>query len=143
MKQWMLLTIPLLILSACGGAAAPEPNTLEIVSQPPSLAVATNTPLPEPSPTDRPTPLPPPPTATQVVVVAPTDPPAEVIVVAPTEEIAVPEPPPPPTKTPLPEPTATPEVVDWLNSVGRTADNLMYVGNPDAPVSVIDFSDFM
>jgi hypothetical protein len=33
--------------------------------------------------------------------------------------------------------------VDWLNNVGRTADNLMYLGNPNAPVTVIDYSDFL
>jgi hypothetical protein len=48
------------------------------------------------------------------------------------------------TETPLPEPTATftPEP-DWLNHFGRTADNLMYLGNPAAPVTLIDFSDFL
>jgi hypothetical protein len=46
------------------------------------------------------------------------------------------------TETPLPPPTATP-IQDWLTHSGRTADNLMYLGNPDAPVTLIDFSDFM
>ncbi|HXV43490.1 MAG TPA: hypothetical protein VEC96_10555 [Anaerolineae bacterium] len=50
---------------------------------------------------------------------------------------------PTPTRTPSPEPTPTPTPVDWLNNVGRTADNLMYLGNPNAPVTVIDYSDFL
>lgn len=50
----------------------------------------------------------------------------------------------PPTDTPTPEPSATPTPEpDWLNTFGRTEDNLMYLGNPDAPVTLIDFSDFM
>ena len=51
-----------------------------------------------------------------------------------------------PTATPLPEPTATPTPTpepDWLATFGRTGDGLMYLGNPDAPVTVIDYSDFL
>jgi hypothetical protein len=50
---------------------------------------------------------------------------------------------PSPTKTLPPEPTATPTPRDWLQHVGRTEDNLIYLGNPDAPVTMIDYSDFM
>lgn len=46
------------------------------------------------------------------------------------------------TSTPAPTPTPTPEP-DWLNSVGRTDQQVMSVGNPAAPVRLIDFSDFM
>jgi hypothetical protein len=54
-------------------------------------------------------------------------------------------PPPKPTftKTPSPEPTATPTPADWLKNVGRTEDNLIYLGNPEAPVTLIDYSDFL
>jgi hypothetical protein len=35
------------------------------------------------------------------------------------------------------------ESVDWLTVEGKTADNLPYRGNPDAPVTLIDYSDFL
>jgi hypothetical protein len=35
------------------------------------------------------------------------------------------------------------EGVDWLTVEGKTADNLAYLGNPDAPVTIIDYSDFL
>jgi hypothetical protein len=37
----------------------------------------------------------------------------------------------------------TAEVADWLTIEGKTADNLAYLGNPDAPVTIIDYSDFL
>jgi hypothetical protein len=46
----------------------------------------------------------------------------------------------PPTATPIP-PSPTP--VDWLAQGGRTTDNLIYRGNPKAPVTMIDYSDFL
>jgi hypothetical protein len=36
-----------------------------------------------------------------------------------------------------------PAVSDWLTVEGKTADNLAYLGNPDAPVTMIDYSDFL
>ncbi|MCK6628721.1 MAG: DsbA family protein [Anaerolineae bacterium] len=39
--------------------------------------------------------------------------------------------------------TPPPEAVDWLTVEGKTADNLFYLGNPDAPVTIIDYSDFL
>lgn len=59
--------------------------------------------------------------------------------IAPTTDI----PQPTPTKTPRPQPTATPTPVDWLKNVGRTGNNLIYLGHPNAPVTLIDYSDFM
>lgn len=47
-----------------------------------------------------------------------------------------------PTETALPAPTFTPEP-DWLAFSGRTEDGLMFLGNPEAPIKMIDFSDFM
>ncbi|MCQ3974253.1 MAG: hypothetical protein DPW09_12470 [Anaerolineae bacterium] len=35
------------------------------------------------------------------------------------------------------------EAVDWLTVEGKTADNLPYLGNPEAPVTLIDYSDFL
>jgi hypothetical protein len=45
-----------------------------------------------------------------------------------------------------PEPTeeiAATEPVNWLVNEGKTADGLTFLGNPDAPVTMIDYSDFM
>jgi hypothetical protein len=39
--------------------------------------------------------------------------------------------------------TAPLEAVDWLTVEGKTADNLFYLGNPEAPVTLIDYSDFL
>jgi hypothetical protein len=47
-----------------------------------------------------------------------------------------------PTETALPSPTFTAEP-DWLAYSGRTEDGLMFLGNPEAPIKMIDFSDFM
>ena len=47
-----------------------------------------------------------------------------------------------PTETALPSPIFTTEP-DWLAYSGRTKDGLMFLGNPEAPVKMIDFSDFM
>ena len=47
-----------------------------------------------------------------------------------------------PTATPLPLPTPTPDI-DWATVTGRTTEGLNYRGNPQAPVIMIDFSDFM
>jgi hypothetical protein len=45
-----------------------------------------------------------------------------------------------PTVTLTPTPTPEP---DWSTVSGRTAEGLNYLGNPQAPVTMIDFSDFM
>jgi hypothetical protein len=42
-----------------------------------------------------------------------------------------------------PEVVPAAESVDWLTVEGKTADNLPYRGNPDAPVTLIDYSDFL
>jgi protein-disulfide isomerase len=128
MNKWIISisALLLLLLPACSGIAesasvpSPEPApTTEIV-------FVTASPTPPPTHTPLPTP-----TSTQVVAALATDTPT-------------PEPSLVPTNTPLPEPPAipTPEP-DWLNTVGRTEDDLVYLGNPDAPVTLIDYSDFM
>lgn len=65
---------------------------------------------------------------------------AQAIIAPPTK---TPRPSATPTSTPSPEPSATPTPVDWLKTVGRTGDQLITLGNPDAPVTMIDYSDFM
>ena len=46
------------------------------------------------------------------------------------------------------ETAETPEVAsqtetDWLTVEGKTEDNLTFLGNPEAPVTLIDHSDFL
>jgi hypothetical protein len=128
-KRYRLLaTILTLFIPACGGVLpgivsepSPQPTVSQIVFVTRSPATATETPLP--------------PTSTATLVMA------EQATATP-----VPQPTVTPTETPLPEPTATatptPEP-DWLNTAGRTQNNLVYLGNPAAPVTMIDYSDFM
>jgi protein-disulfide isomerase len=124
MSKWLLpiAAALLLVFTACGavdrGADVPPPPL-------PSTATATAT-LPPPPPTNTPLPTP-----IQVAVIEALDPP-------PVEPSLIPTnpPPPEPAATPTPEP-------DWLASVGRTDAGLMFLGNPDAPVTIIDYSDFM
>jgi hypothetical protein len=47
-----------------------------------------------------------------------------------------------PSATPTHLPTPTPDI-DWATVTGRTTEGLNYRGNPQAPVTMIDFSDFM
>ncbi len=114
---FVLLAIALVSV-ACGGTVA---NIAPTATHPPTDA-------PAPSPTSVPTEtLPPPPTKTAIAppTSIPTEPPPTV---TPTDTVA------PPTPTPAP---------DWLLVEGRTADGLPTLGNPDAPVVVLDYSDFL
>lgn len=111
-------------LAACGGVAAPTTAA-------PVAVAATDTPVPPPtntsvSPTEVPTTAPP--TATTAAMAAETP-----------ENTPIP---PPVTLVP-PTPTAEIVAVDWLAVQGRTDDGLPTLGNPDAPVRVIDYSDFL
>lgn len=48
------------------------------------------------------------------------------------------------TETTETEPETAPQVeTDWLTVEGKTDANLVYLGNPDAPVTMIDYSDFL
>jgi hypothetical protein len=112
----------LLIVTACGGAR-------------PGADVP---PLPPPS-TATPTATTPPPTPTPILTPTPTQ-----VVVTEAAALTSPEPTLPPTGTFTPEPTPTPSPEpDWLVSVGRTEEGLMFLGNPEAPVTIIDYSDFL
>jgi hypothetical protein len=111
-----------LFLTACGGVTTPETAVAPALAETPAAVSATDTPSPEATSTD---------TVVAIVIeVQPTEPPVE-----PTLAPAATVPPDPPT--PLPA------ALDWLASVGRTEDNLMFLGNPAAPVTLTDYSDFL
>ena len=120
-QRWFLASF-LLILSSCGSQTRPDldiapVSALLVLPMPTATSKPTRTPSPSPSAT-----------------------PTQAIALLPTKK---PSPKPTATETPLPEPTATPTPVNWLENTGRTADNLIYLGNPDAPVTLIDYSDFL
>ncbi len=118
---FILLAMALLAV-ACGGTVA---NTAPTATPPPP----TEKPAPSPTPEPTETPLPPTATAAKAPSPAATDAVAmEKPTVAPTDTVA------PPSPTPAP---------DWLSVEGRTADGLPTLGNPDAPVVVVDYSDFL
>ncbi len=119
--SFVLLVMVALLVAACTGTAPP-------VAEKPTDTPTAIPPSPTPAPPeDTPTAIPP--TAT---VAAPSEKPAAE---------TTPTPLPSPTKPPAPTATAT--AVDWLTVQGRTADGLPTLGNPDAPVQVIDYSDFL
>lgn len=124
-----LLMLLALLLPACGTAVpeivpdvAVDPSSTKVafvIAEPPT-STATFTPMPptpEPSPT-------------------------EVLAVIEAMDTPTLQPEPTATDTLTVEPSPTPEP-NWLNNYGRTVDNLVYLGNPNAPVSIVDFSDFM
>ncbi len=117
-----ILLICLLLMTACG-TAAPDQSTANESAAPVVVAEATSTPLP----TDTPAPIEP--TATS----APVEPTATS---APVEPTATPQPvaPPAPTDTPAPAP-------DWTQTASLV-DGLYVRGNPNAPIRLIDYSDF-
>jgi protein-disulfide isomerase len=49
---------------------------------------------------------------------------------------------PKPTRTPRPQNTPTVEV-NWLEVSSKTEHGRAYLGNPDAPVTVVNYADFM
>lgn len=48
-----------------------------------------------------------------------------------------------PPEESAPADAAAVEPVDWLTVMGRTDEGLATLGNPDATVTMIDYSDFM
>lgn len=123
MKRYSPFLVVLLatafLMTACGGTVA--------------NSVPTVTPLPTDAPAPSPTPIPtvtlPPPTATAPAATVP----------AAAEPVATEAPTAAPTDT-VALPTPTP---DWLLVEGRSADGLPTLGNPDAPITVLDYSDFL
>ncbi|MCP4428063.1 MAG: hypothetical protein GY803_26555 [Chloroflexi bacterium] len=73
--------------------------------------------------------------ATAVPTTVPTAPPPPTDEPAPSEPTALPPTEPPPTA----EPEAEPVVVEY----GRTAEGAFFHGASDAPVTLIDYSDFL
>ena len=133
MKPTFLLVLLLaaLLLGACGGQQITEPtaeNILPVVSETAAPATETSGPVPvETTPSRPPTPTEiPAPTAieenVEITVVEPTaaDPTATV---EPTIEVI--------------EPTAVPIIS------GQTSEGAYFYGNPDAAVTLLDYSDFL
>ena len=116
MKNWILiLPIVLLALVACAPGAEPESEVSVAVASP----EATEPPLPEVA-------TEPPPTALS----------------SPTTAVPTNEPPAPPTAIPTAEiePTTVPETAVIA---GRTDEGAFFLGAVDAPVTMIDYSDFL
>lgn len=120
MKQPLLflLAMCVLFLAACAGVAG------EIATPLPATAVPT--PLPQPGATD-----------TAAATLPATELPATVTAVPTTA--AVETPPVVETAAPPPSPTPTgPQVTS-----GQTAEGVYFRGDPDAPVTILDYSDFL
>ena len=122
MKLWLMpLSVLILFLVTTCGVTTPEPP----VAQPPAV-----------TPTNTPTVV----AATHTPAAEPTQAVVEATITKPETVI---EPTPTTTAEMATEVAPTSEVVDWLIIEGKTADNLAYLGNPDAPVTLIDYSDFL
>lgn len=113
-----LLIMLMLLVSACGPAAAPQPPATSD-SEVAEAVVATEIPATHTAVPATNTPETAPSTATTVV---------QEMTAVPTDTAV------PPTETPVP---------DWLNTFSRDSNNLAVLGNPDAPVTLTDYSDFM
>ena len=125
MKNWILiLPIVLLALVACAPGAEPESEVSVAVASP----EVTESPLAE---------------------VATDMPPTEVS--SPTTAVSIPptavptnEPPAPPTAIPTDEPVIEPTTVPETAVIaGRTDEGAFFLGAVDAPVTMIDYSDFL
>lgn len=122
------LILPM-ILAACSAPPAPEEIVITVAVEEPVEVVA--------APTLAPTATPVPATAT--FTAEPTDPPTPtftptvtIIPVTDTPEV--------PTNTPVP--TIDPNI-DWTTVSERLEDGRMALGNPNAAVTIIDYSDFL
>lgn len=118
----------LILLTACGAT----PTAVVVADPPTATSAPADTPVSQTVPTDTPT----------QEVDTPTP---KVVAEEPTEAMAestavVEEPTPVGETTPTVAPT---EEIDWRTVEGKTKDNLTYLGNPDAPVTIIDYSDFL
>jgi hypothetical protein len=124
-QSHILLTLLMALLVACGSAE--ETPVAQVASSPTAPAPSpvttdTATAASEPEPTQ---------TSQEAAATSTSTPP-------PTEA--------PATETPLPaenEEVAAIETTNWLEVEGKTEDGYTYLGNPDAPVTMIDYSDFL
>ena len=118
------LVVILILLTACGAT----PTAVVVAGPPTATPAPIKTPMPEPSatPTNE--------AETPTSKVATEEPTA--VIAEPTEVIEEPTPP----EEPITAPT---EETDWGTVEGKTEDNLTYLGNPNAPVTIIDYSDFL
>lgn len=127
MKKWIfVLPIVLLVLVACGPTVEPENEEGVAVAstEPPLAEVATE--LPPTTVSSSPTAVSEPPTA------VPTD-------VPPTEPTAI------PTDQPVIEPPVPTEepALETAVIAGRIDEGAFFLGAPNAPVTMIDYSDFL
>jgi protein-disulfide isomerase len=123
MKQSLALLLLLFVLSACGGTTAepvaPSPQAVEMTEIPAPTAV--------PTPTSAPA-------APSTVIAAEAT--KTVEATTPTVE----------TAAELPELEAevgAADEPDWLTVEGKTDEGLTYLGNPNAPITILDYSDFL
>ncbi|MDH3675865.1 MAG: hypothetical protein OES12_10250 [Anaerolineae bacterium] len=150
----ILVLFLMLTLAACGGSPSPEPERPEQPSEDISSSIELE---PELQKAEF-TPTVPAPAVEEVTPAVETvTQEAEAALPDSAEEVN-----PDPSETAQPvdgvsdEPTAvdasaqgaeTPQadsiVVNWLTVEGKTSDNLAYLGNPDAPITIIDYSDFL
>jgi hypothetical protein len=139
MKRWTFaLILPLVsLLSACGVSPEPDITAVEEAVAPATATVVINTPTTQPTvPVVEATQPDPVETATEAVEPATQTPEPTEVVAAPTEPVEV------AADETEPDPAVQAEV-DWLAVEGKTGDNLAFLGNPDAPVTMIDYSDFL
>lgn len=136
MKHTIVLWVAVLMLSllaACRNNTVPEPQAVASPT-PEDTPTAVAEAVDEASATNTPT-IVPDPTATATLVIQPTEPGAEPVEEATPTEVAGP--------SLADTPTPTVEVVNWLDVEGQTDSGQYYLGNPDAPVTMIDYSDFL
>lgn len=116
MKYLGLLFICLtLLLAACGGAEPTEPSAPTQITQQPVAAAATDTAVPPTATTNLPT------TETQ-----------------PTETAV------PATEPPTPTPQLVPPTEPSIQVVsGQLPEGAFFLGDVNAPLTVIDYSDFL
>lgn len=123
-KSVLILPLVLLALVACAPNIEPESENVAVAPEPTHLPQEAET-VPPPTAVL----LPP----TAVPTEAPPTPPTAIPITQPTDEPAA-----EPTDVPTSEPAAETAVV-----AGRTDEGAFFFGVPDAPVTMIDYSDFL
>ncbi|MCA9994406.1 MAG: hypothetical protein KDE56_01585 [Anaerolineales bacterium] len=114
-RMVMILLCFVFLLAAC---AAPEVVELTVANVPTAVPATESA-----APTAVPTPIPP--------------------TVVSVRETAVSEPTPAAEPTAPPEPTAVSATDTGKVTAGRTDDGAFFLGDPNAPLTVIDYSDFL